>query len=186
MPWERDKKNINADNAKNRSAGVLAGDRALQPEHAAMKTLSRITLDPAVIGGKACVRGMRVTVGTIVGLLASGHSPEAILEACPCLEREDVDQSPACAAWRLEEREVPIRAAAMFRGALPGPAHTRIETYLMVVNSSIPQCPPSRPTPLSPTPPIGTSVPWGRRSFTPTKPQRKTAAVRNARARSRV
>ena len=78
-------------------------------------------------------------------------------------------------------------AGPPWRGAGPPLLpYTRIETYLMVVNSSMPQCPPSRPTPLSPTPPIGTSVPWGRRSFTPTKPQRKTAAVRNARARSRV
>ena len=51
-----------------------------------MKTLSRITLDPTVMGGKACIRGLRVTVGTIIGLLASGHSPEKILEA---YERED-------------------------------------------------------------------------------------------------
>ena len=76
-----------------------------------MKTLSRITLDPAVMGGKACIRGLRVTVGTIVGLLASGHSPEAILEAYPYLEREDIDESLAYAAWRLEEREVPLTGA---------------------------------------------------------------------------
>ena len=73
-----------------------------------MKTLSRITLDPEVMGGKACIRGMRVTVGTIVGLLASGHSPEEILEAYPYLEREDIDQALAYAAWRVEEREVPL------------------------------------------------------------------------------
>lgn len=73
-----------------------------------MKTLSRITLDPEIMGGKACIRGMRVTVGTIVGLLASGHSPEEILEAYPYLEREDIDQALAYAAWRVEEREVPL------------------------------------------------------------------------------
>ncbi len=71
-----------------------------------MKTLSRITLDPAVMGGKACIRGLRVTVGTVVGLLASGRSPEEILEAYPYLEREDIGQALAYAAWRLEEREV--------------------------------------------------------------------------------
>ena len=76
-----------------------------------MKTLSRITLDPEVMGGKACIRGMRVTVGTIVGLLASGHSPEEILEAYPYLEREDIDQALAYAAWRVEEREVPLAGA---------------------------------------------------------------------------
>ena len=73
-----------------------------------MRTLSRITLDPTVMGGKACIRGLRVTVGTVVGLLASGHSPEKILEAYPYLEREDIDQCLAYAAWRLEEREVPL------------------------------------------------------------------------------
>ena len=76
-----------------------------------MKTLSRITLDPEIMGGKACIRGMRVTVGTIVGLLASGHSPEEILEAYPYLEREDIDQALAYAAWRVEEREVPLAGA---------------------------------------------------------------------------
>ena len=76
-----------------------------------MKTLSRITLDPEIMGGKACIRGMRVTVGMIVGLLASGHSPEEILEAYPYLEREDIDQALAYAAWRVEEREVPLAGA---------------------------------------------------------------------------
>ena len=76
-----------------------------------MKTLSRITLDPEIMGGKACIRGMRVTVGTIVGLLASGHSPEEILKAYHYLQREDIDQALACAAWRVEEREVPLAGA---------------------------------------------------------------------------
>ena len=73
-----------------------------------MKSFDRITVDPAVMGGKACVRGMRVTVGTVVGLLAAGRSPVEILRAYPYLEREDIDQSLAYAAWRLEEREVPL------------------------------------------------------------------------------
>ena len=73
-----------------------------------MKSLDRITLDPGVMGGKACIRGMRVTVGTVVGLLAAGRSAAEILEAYPYLEREDIDQSLAYAAWRLEEREVPL------------------------------------------------------------------------------
>ena len=76
-----------------------------------MKTLSRITLDPAVMGGRACIRGLRVTVGTVVGLLASGRSPEEILEAYPYLEPEDIGQALAYAAWRLEEREVPLVGA---------------------------------------------------------------------------
>lgn len=73
-----------------------------------MMTLDRITIDPAVMGGKACIRGMRVTVGTVVGLLATGRSAAEILEAYPYLEREDIEQSLAYAAWRLEEREAPL------------------------------------------------------------------------------
>ncbi len=73
-----------------------------------MKSFDRITFDPAVMGGKACIRGMRVTVGTVVGLLAAGRSHTEILSAYPYLERADIDQSLAYAAWRLEEREVPL------------------------------------------------------------------------------
>lgn len=65
----------------------------------------RITHDPAVMGGKPCIRGLRVTVGTILGLLASGQSRERILQAYPYLEAEDIDAALAYAAWRLEERE---------------------------------------------------------------------------------
>ena len=65
----------------------------------------RITHNPAVMGGKPCIRGLRVTVGTIVGLLASGESRERILNAYPYLEPADLDAALAYAAWRLEERE---------------------------------------------------------------------------------
>jgi len=67
--------------------------------------IERITLDPAVMGGKACIRGLRVTVGTILGLLAAGHSRDRILQAYPYLESADIDAALAYAAWRLEERE---------------------------------------------------------------------------------
>jgi uncharacterized protein (DUF433 family) len=67
--------------------------------------IPRITLDPAVMGGKPCIRGLRVTVGTILGLMASGHSRERILQAYSYLEPEDIDAVLAYAAWRLEERE---------------------------------------------------------------------------------
>lgn len=76
-----------------------------------MKDLDRITLDPAVMGGKPCIRGLRVTVGTIVGLLASGRSRDEILEAYPYLEAEDITQALAYAAWRVEEREVSLPPA---------------------------------------------------------------------------
>jgi uncharacterized protein (DUF433 family) len=73
-----------------------------------MKAFPRITLDPSVMGGKACLRGLRVTVGTVVGLLAAGRTREEILTAYPYLESEDIDQSLAYASWRLEEREVEL------------------------------------------------------------------------------
>lgn len=73
--------------------------------------IDRITRSPSVMGGKACVRGMRVTVGTVVGLVASGHSFPEILAAYPYLEEEDIRQCLACAAWRVEEIEVPLPAA---------------------------------------------------------------------------
>lgn len=73
-----------------------------------MNPLPRITLDPAVMGGKACIRGLRVTVGMVVGLLAANRSRQEILTAYPYLEPEDIDQALAYAAWRVEEREVPL------------------------------------------------------------------------------
>ena len=73
-----------------------------------MGSFPRITLDPDVTGGKACIRGLRVTVATVVGLLAAGRSADEILGAYPYLEREDIVQSLAYAAWRLEEREVTL------------------------------------------------------------------------------
>ena len=63
-----------------------------------MKPLTRITLDPAVMGGKPCIRGLRVTVGTVVGLLAAGHSTAQILDAYPYLEEEDIREALAYAA----------------------------------------------------------------------------------------
>ena len=76
-----------------------------------MKSLTRITLDPDVMGGKACIRGLRVTVGTIVGLLSAGRTRDEILKAYTYLEPEDIDQALAYAAWRVEEREVPLDVA---------------------------------------------------------------------------
>jgi uncharacterized protein (DUF433 family) len=73
-----------------------------------MKNLTRITLDPGVMGGKPCIRGLRVTVGTILGLLASGHSEERILEAYPYLEPGDIREALAYAMWRVEEMEAPL------------------------------------------------------------------------------
>jgi uncharacterized protein (DUF433 family) len=72
-----------------------------------MAGLDRISLDAAVMGGRACIRGLRVTVGAIVGLVASGHTREQILAAYPYLEEEDIRQALAYSAWRASERERP-------------------------------------------------------------------------------
>ena len=76
-----------------------------------MPTLARITHDPAVMGGRPCIRGLRVTVGTIVGLVAAGRSHEEILRLYPYLEAEDIREALSYAAWRVEEREVPLAVA---------------------------------------------------------------------------
>lgn len=68
----------------------------------------RITHDPAVMGGKPCLRGLRVTAATVVGLLARGTSRDRILAAYPYLEPEDLDAALTYAAWRLEERDEPL------------------------------------------------------------------------------
>jgi uncharacterized protein (DUF433 family) len=73
-----------------------------------MKQLTRITFNSKVMGGKPCIRGLRVTVGTIVGLIAAGHSPDEILKLYPYLEAEDIPEALAYAAWRAEEVELPL------------------------------------------------------------------------------
>jgi uncharacterized protein (DUF433 family) len=73
-----------------------------------MDALTRITHNPNVMGGRPCIRGLRVTVGTILGLLASGQTPEDILNAYPYLEREDIPAALAYAAWRTEEIDLPL------------------------------------------------------------------------------
>lgn len=75
-----------------------------------MQNLDRITLDPNVMGGKPCIRGMRVTVGTIIGLLASGKSEAEILKEFAYLEIEDIRQALSYAAWRSQEREIQLSA----------------------------------------------------------------------------
>ncbi len=75
-----------------------------------MKKLTRITFDPNVMGGKPCIRGMRVTVGMLLGMLASDHSKERILEMYPYLEAEDIAESLTYAAWRVEEVDLPLKS----------------------------------------------------------------------------
>ena len=73
-----------------------------------MNDLTRITVDPLMMGGRPCIRGMRVTVGTIVGLLASGHTKDDVLRMYPYLEAEDISEALAYAAWRSDEFEVSL------------------------------------------------------------------------------
>ncbi len=80
-------------------------------ERSAVPELQRIIRDPEVMGGKPCIRGMRVTVETILGLLANGHGEEEILRAYAYLEPGDIRAALSYAAWRLEELEVTITNA---------------------------------------------------------------------------
>ena len=73
-----------------------------------MEQLDRITQEPGKMGGKACIRGMRVTASMIVGQIGAGHSIEQILADYPYLEHEDVLQALRYAAWRAEEQEIDL------------------------------------------------------------------------------
>ncbi len=76
-----------------------------------MEQLDRITQQAGVMGGKACIRGMRVTVGMIVNQIGVGRSMQEILSDYPYLEREDILQALRYAAWRTEERELVLACA---------------------------------------------------------------------------
>jgi uncharacterized protein (DUF433 family) len=68
-------------------------------------------MDPNVMGGKPCIRGMRVTVGMIVGMLAEGHTSADVIQLYPYLEAEDIAQALSYAALRSEEREIELKRA---------------------------------------------------------------------------
>ena len=72
-----------------------------------MSILERVTVNPAVMSGKPCIRGMRVTVANILRLLAAGNSRERILQAYPYLEPSDIDASILYASVRVDEEELP-------------------------------------------------------------------------------
>src|SRR5438477_9467047 len=82
--------------------------RTVQQHLETFMPFDRITHDPAVMGGKPCIRGLRVTVGTLIGLLASGHTADEILAAYPYLEALDLKAALAYAALRTEEIELPL------------------------------------------------------------------------------
>jgi uncharacterized protein (DUF433 family) len=79
--------------------------RAMEP---IMGQFERITSDPQVMGGKPCIRGLRVTVGMVVNLVAAGKSVDQIIAAYPYLEPADIEQALRYAAWRVEEKELPL------------------------------------------------------------------------------
>lgn len=76
-----------------------------------MAMLDRITANPEIMGGKACIRGLRVTVGMLVGQIGAGRSVEDLLADYPYLERDDILQALLYAAWRAEEREIDLSVA---------------------------------------------------------------------------
>ena len=69
-----------------------------------MKQFSRITFDPKIFGGKACIRGMRIPVSLVVNLVANGLSPEEIIKEYPDLVVEDIQEALHYAAWLTEEQ----------------------------------------------------------------------------------
>ena len=74
--------------------------------------LDRITADPIHMGGIPCIRGLRIPVATIIGLLAEKMTNKEILEAYPDLEQEDINQALRFAAYMTKEKEIPIKATA--------------------------------------------------------------------------
>ena len=77
-----------------------------------MNSKDRIVTDPAIMGGKPCVRGTRVTVGTLLGLLAAGHTEAEVVELYPYLQVEDLRAALAYAAWRVEESDQDLPQAS--------------------------------------------------------------------------
>jgi uncharacterized protein (DUF433 family) len=69
-----------------------------------MNQLNRITFDPLVMGGRACIRGMRVTVSLVLNLIANGMTTAEIMAAYPYLEAEDIQQALQYGAWLAEEQ----------------------------------------------------------------------------------
>ena len=76
-----------------------------------MEPFDRITQEPGKMGGKACIRGLRVTVGMVVGQIGASRTVNEVLADFPYLEREDVMQALRYAAWRAEEREIVLGGA---------------------------------------------------------------------------
>ncbi len=78
-----------------------------------MQELNRITFDPNMMGGRACIRGMRITVSLVLNLVANGLTVEQIVDDYPYLEPEDVQQALRYAAWLAEESVYPVPSLAV-------------------------------------------------------------------------
>ena len=76
-----------------------------------MQHFDQITFDPGFMGGKPCIRGMRVTVGMVLGQLAAGHGAAERLDAYPYLEHEDILVALSYAALRAQETKLPLKAS---------------------------------------------------------------------------
>ena len=76
-----------------------------------MLGFDRITFDPNVMSGRACIRGMRITVSLIVNLVANGMTVKKIMESYPSLEAEDIYESLKYAAWLTDEGIFPLEKA---------------------------------------------------------------------------
>ena len=76
-----------------------------------MPSFERITFNPQLMGGRACIRGMRITVSLVVNLIANGMTHEQIIEAYPDLERADIHQALQYVAWLAEEQVQPLNMA---------------------------------------------------------------------------
>ena len=103
-----------------------------------MYDLQRITVDPAVMGGNPCIRGLRVTVGTVVGLVAFGYDVDRILRLYPYLEADDIREALAYAAWRAKEFEVPLHFFIGFSSVQPGLPSPSLKWYVhfrLITNS---------------------------------------------------
>jgi len=73
-----------------------------------MEKFDRITIDPQIMGGQPCIRGLRIPVSLIIKLIAGGKSTEEILEEYPELEEEDIKQALKFAAWMVSEKQLPM------------------------------------------------------------------------------
>ena len=101
-----------------------------------MAPLTRIALDPEVMGGKPCILGLRVSVGTIVGLVAAGRIIPAILAAYPDLEEDDIQEALSYTAWRLKDRSSHYQLIRLVVGRCCADAGGSVESFRSAIATS--------------------------------------------------